>query len=60
MNDGTYLWLATAILTAHQRRDEASCMCGWSELGRSHATHVAHVLDGAGALRDRPSPRKDA
>lgn len=53
-NDGTYRRLAAAILVAHQRRDISGCMCGWSELGRSHAAHVAAVLDGAGALRDRP------
>lgn len=51
MNDGTYRRLAASILIAHQRRDAGSCLCGWSELGHSHAEHVAEILDLAGALR---------
>lgn len=58
MGDLTYRRLAAAVLVAHQRRDDTSCLCGWAELGRSHAEHVAWVLDSAGALRERP-PRKD-
>ena len=58
MNDGTYRQLAAAILVAHQRYDITSCLCGWAELGRSHAEHVASVLDNAGALRDR-APSRD-
>ena len=54
MSDGTYLRLASAVLVAHQRRNSASCLCGWSELGRSHAGHVAEMLDAVGALRDFP------
>lgn len=49
--DATYEDLAAAVLVAHQRRDAGSCLCGWSELGRSHARHVAEVLRVAGALR---------
>ena len=60
MNDGTYRRLAEAVLVAHQRRDSGSCLCGWSELGRSHAAHVAAVLEVAGALRDRPPSRREA
>ena len=60
MNDGTYRRLAEAFLVAHQRRDSGSCLCGWSELGRSHAAHVAAVLEVAGALRDRPPSRREA
>ena len=60
MNDGTYRRLAEAVLVAHQRRDSGSCLCGWSELGRSHAAHVAGVLEVAGALRDRPPSRREA
>lgn len=56
MVDATYRQLAAALLVAHQRRDSGSCLCGWSELGKSHAEHVAAVLDAAGALRDRPPP----
>ena len=54
MSDSTYRQLAAAVLVAHQRRYPGSCLCGWSQLGRSHAEHVAKVLDAAGALRDRP------
>lgn len=49
--DDVYDQLATAVLVAHQRRDAGSCLCGWSELGASHAQHVAGVLRAAGALR---------
>lgn len=41
---------AEAILTAHQGRDAGSCLCGWSELGRSHAGHQAAMLREAGLL----------
>jgi hypothetical protein len=54
MADLTYRRLAASSLVAHQRRDAASCLCGWSVLGESWAVHVAEVLDAAGALRDRP------
>ena len=49
--DRTYEQLAEAVLVAHQRRDAGSCLCGWGELGQSHARHVARVLRAAGALR---------
>lgn len=54
MSDGTYRRLAEAILVAHQRKDIGGCLCGWAKLGRSHAAHVAEILEVAGALRDRP------
>lgn len=41
---------AEALLTAHQRRDVGSCLCGWSELGKSFAGHQAAVLHEAGLL----------
>lgn len=41
---------AEAILTAHQRRDVGSCLCGWSELGKSHAGHQVAMLREAGLL----------
>lgn len=53
----TYQQLAASILVAHQRRDSASCLCGWSHLGRSHAEHVAGVLADAGALQVVPADR---
>ena len=51
MADLTYVLLAEAVLVAHQRIDITSCLCGWSQLGRSHARHVADVLHASGALR---------
>ena len=53
----TYQRLAAAVLVAHQRRNAGSCLCGWSELGRSHAEHVAGVLAAAGALQTVPAHR---
>lgn len=41
---------AEAVLTIHQRRDVGSCLCGWSELGRSHAGHQAAMLRDTGLL----------
>lgn len=41
---------AEAILIAHQRRDIGSCLCGWSELGKSHAGHQVQMLSDAGVL----------
>lgn len=54
----TYQRLAAAVLVAHQRRDSGSCLCGWAELGRSHADHVAEVLAAAGALQTAPAYRQ--
>lgn len=36
------------ILIAHQRQNASSCLCGWSELGKSHAAHQAAALTAAG------------
>lgn len=33
------------ILVYHYRADNASCGCGWAELGRSHPEHVADVYE---------------
>lgn len=41
---------AEMILVAHQRLDIKSCLCGWSELGKSHAKHQATMLREAGLL----------
>lgn len=41
---------AEAVLIAHQRRDTGNCLCGWAELGRSHAGHQAAALREAGLL----------
>jgi hypothetical protein len=59
MGDLTYRQLAAAILVAHQRRIDGNCLCGQLELGRSHAEHVAKVLDYAGALRDQPPDKQE-
>jgi hypothetical protein len=45
---------AEAVLVAHQRYDIKGCLCGWSELGRSHARHVVAKLREAGVLNDAP------
>lgn len=50
MPDLAYRNLAASVLVAHQRH-RGGCLCGWHELGKSHAEHVAEVLDVAGALR---------
>lgn len=56
----TYERLAASVLVAHQRRDSASCLCGWSYLGRSHADHVASALAAAGALQVVPARRGES
>jgi hypothetical protein len=43
---------AVDVLIAHQRRDAGSCLCGWAELGRSHAAHQADALREAGLLAE--------
>lgn len=43
---------AQAILAAHQRRDFGSCLCGWSELGKSHPGHQVAMLREAALLND--------
>lgn len=48
---------AEAVLTIHQRRDDRSCLCGWAELGKSHACHQAAELRKAGLLTEaEPDP----
>lgn len=44
---------AKAVLTAHQRRDFGSCLCGWDELGKSHPGHQVAMLREAGLLKDQ-------
>lgn len=46
---------AEAVLVAHQRYDAGSCLCGWSELGKSHPRHQVAMLRDAGLLNDQPS-----
>lgn len=33
------------VLVYHWRTDNSGCGCGWAELGRSHAEHVASVYE---------------
>jgi DNA-binding transcriptional ArsR family regulator len=46
---------AEAILISHQRRDVGSCLCGWAELGKSHAGHQVAKLRDAGLLAEADS-----
>ncbi len=39
-----------ALLIEHARYDIRGCHCGWAELGKSHAVHVAKELDAAGLI----------
>lgn len=47
-NNPTLDETAEAVLVAHQRRDLGSCLCGWSELGKSHPRHQVAMLREAG------------
>lgn len=33
------------VLVYHQRKNITSCACGWSQLGESHAEHIADVYE---------------
>jgi hypothetical protein len=46
---------AEVILIAHQRRDIRGCICGWSELGKSHPGHQVAMLREAGLLNETPA-----
>jgi hypothetical protein len=46
---------AEAILVAHQRRDYRGCLCGWSELGKSHPRHQVAMLREAALLVNEAS-----
>lgn len=43
------------VLIHHQRHNAASCLCGWSILGLSHADHVADIALAALADTERNS-----
>ena len=45
------------VLIEHTRVSIERCHCGWSDLGQSHAEHVARALDAAGLLA---TPEHDA
>lgn len=49
---------AEAILIAHQRRDIRGCLCGWSELGKSHPAHQVAMLREAALLTDAPADNR--
>jgi hypothetical protein len=38
----------TEVLTAHQRHNSRSCLCGWDALGKSHPQHQEAMLTAAG------------
>ena len=41
---------AAEVMIEHSRTSIEGCHCGWSDLGKSHAEHVARALAGAGLL----------
>ncbi len=45
-----FISVVADLLVQHARYDIRGCRCGWAELGKSHAVHVAKVLDAAGLL----------
>ncbi len=45
-----FISVAADVLIQHARFDITGCRCGWAELGKSHAVHVAKELDAAGLL----------
>ncbi len=51
--------ILTTTLVYHQRRNSSSCHCGWSQLGASHAEHVADIYEESVTIRaddDRAKP----
>ncbi len=50
MSENPELDAVAMLLIEHARYDIVGCHCGWAELGKSHAQHVAQVLDAAGLL----------
>ncbi len=44
---------AKALLIIHQRTESLECLCGWNDLGKSHAQHQAEVLSDFGLLVSR-------
>jgi hypothetical protein len=42
---------AESILVDHQRH-RGGCLCGWSELGKSHPRHQVAMLRQAALLKD--------
>jgi hypothetical protein len=44
--------MLVAVLIEHQRHDPARCLCGWDQIGRSHAEHVADIYEAAMGKED--------
>lgn len=44
----------TTVLVYHWRESIKGCSCGWSELGRSWAEHVANVYEQSAVAVGRP------
>lgn len=50
----------TTVLVYHQRASVQFCACGWGELGKSHADHVANVYEqSVGAVATTSSENKE-
>jgi hypothetical protein len=49
---------AEAVLVAHQRFDAGGCLCGWAELGKSHAAHQVRMLAEAGVVAADGAPQE--
>jgi len=47
------------LLIEHSRYRIEDCYCGWADLGKSHAAHVAQALADAGLLAPAPQPAAD-
>lgn len=43
------------VLVYHYRNENASCGCGWAELGCSHPKHVADVYEQSMTAREEPA-----
>jgi hypothetical protein len=46
------------LLIEHARYGIRGCRCGWADLGKSHAVHVAKMLDTAGLLARGDGPKQ--
>lgn len=48
------------VLVHHQRLDSQRCLCGWDELGKSHAEHIASAYEATITSPDSsPEVRRD-
>jgi hypothetical protein len=47
---------AEVIVANHVRVDSLKCLCGFGQIGKSHALHVVQELAAAGLLVDELAP----